>query len=81
MFNEISKMAVRQLVALNVAKASTNLIVNNSDVDPDSITLKVGTMVVGEVASAKAGPYTDNAVDKAFTWIASKRTKKTLPAE
>lgn len=79
MFIDITKMAVRQVVALQVARQASRVIVHNTDTDPDSITLKVGTMVVGEIVAEKASPYTDNAVEKAASWIASKRNK--IPAE
>jgi hypothetical protein len=72
---EISKMAVRQVVALNVAKVSTNVICNNTDADPDSITVKVGTMIVGEVVASKAGPHTDAMVERTFAWIKNRKNK------
>jgi hypothetical protein len=81
MFIEVSKLAVRQIVALQVARQASKVIVHNTDVDPDSITLKVGTMVVGEIAAEKASPYTDVAVERVGAWIASKRNKPVITAE
>jgi hypothetical protein len=80
MWRNITKMAVKETVSLVVARKTRETIVDHTDVDPDSITLRVGSMVVGEVVAVKAKPYTDNAIDKAADWIESKRNKKEQPS-
>lgn len=77
MFIPIAQSAAEQVVFLLTAREFKNIIINNTDADPDSITLKVVSMVVGEIVSKKAKPYTDDAVEKVAAWIASKRNKKT----
>jgi hypothetical protein len=80
MWRNITKMAVKETVSLVVARKTRETIVDHTDVDPDSITLRVGSMVVGEVVAVKAKPYTDNAIDKVADWIESKRNKKEQPS-
>lgn len=77
----IAQHAVRQIIALNVASACTTAIDNYTEIDPDSITVKVGTGVVGQYVAYKAKPITDPMVQKTADringWKANRRNKKT----
>ncbi len=79
MWRNITKMAIKETVSLVVARNVRDQVIDHTDIDPDSITLKVGSMVVGEVVAVKAKPYTDNAVDKVADWVDKKRNKKSEP--
>lgn len=73
----VTKIVLREAVAITVYRQTSQVIVEHTDVDEDSFTLHLGCVVVGEVAATKAEPHTDKAVDKVADWIASKRNKKT----
>lgn len=75
MFVPIAKMAVRQTISLLVARETKTIVVEHTEVDPDSITLHIGCMCVGEVVATKAQPYTDLAVDNVAAWYTRKRNK------
>lgn len=77
MWRNIAKMVVREGISLYTARQTHDIIVDHTEIDPDSIPLKLGSMVVGEVVATKAKPYTDQAIDNAADWIAKKRNKKT----
>lgn len=77
MFVPIAKLAVRQTIALLVARETKDFVVEHTEVDPDSIALQVGSMCVGEVVATKAKPYTDVAVDNVAAWINQKRNRTT----
>jgi hypothetical protein len=75
MWRTIAKMVVREGISLYTARTTHDIIVDHTEIDPDSIPLKLGSMVVGEVVATKAKPYTDQAIDNAADWIAKKRNK------
>lgn len=77
----IAKFAVRQVIAMNVAKAATTAVANYTEIDPDSITVQVGSQVAGQVVAYKLKPYTDPMVEKTASkingWKANRKNKKT----
>jgi hypothetical protein len=79
MWRNITKMAIKETVSLVVARNVRDQVIDHTDIDPDSIPLRIGSMVVGEVVAVKARPYTDNAVDKVADWVDKKRNKKSEP--
>lgn len=77
LIRNVTKIVLREAVALTVARQTSETIVEHTDVDEDSIMLRLGCVAVGEVVATKAEPHTSKAVDKVADWIASKRNKKT----
>ena len=77
----IAKFALRQVVALNVAKAATTALETYTEIDTDTITVTVGTGVVGQLVALKTKPYTDAIVDKAVAVKMRRKMRKTKNVE
>lgn len=69
----IAKMATRQIIAMNVATLTRKGLEEYTDLDPDSVTVQVGSAVVGQVVAMKAQRYTNDAVDYVAALIAARK--------
>lgn len=72
----IAKMALRQIVALNIANLANNAVEEYTEYDPDSITVQIGCAVVGHVVAMKTQRYTDAIVDTIATGLAARKDRK-----
>lgn len=69
-----AKMGAHIAAGVVYAKVIRNVLVNNTNLEPDSITVQVTSLVGAEALAQKTDPYTDAAVEKAFAWIESKKS-------
>jgi hypothetical protein len=76
---DIAKMAVQQVVALKAQNVAENLVAQYTELDTETITVKVGTLVAGHLVAQQLRPLTDKAVDltiaKIKSWRGNKNTK------
>lgn len=77
---EIAKWAAQAVVAGNVAAFTKKQVIEHTEFSDDSITVEVGSGVVGYLVASKCRPFTDKAVDATIAryqaWK-SKRNDKT----
>lgn len=58
----IAEMALQYAVALKATQIAERAVVQYSSIDPDSISVKVGTTVAGHLVAWKLRPQTDKIV-------------------
>ena len=68
-----SKFAANQAVQILVARAVAKLISDNTELEADSLAVRIGSNIVGMEVADRTEQYTDLAVDKAVDFLASKR--------
>lgn len=69
----IAQMAVHTVIAANVAKVVRNFVADNTEIDEEAISLKVGSLVAGDLVACKTDRYTDAMIEKiAAKWAARK---------
>lgn len=79
---DIAKMAVSMIVARKVTDLTGDVICDHTNLDPDSMTVEIGSYVVGATVAYKARPLTDKIVDKTIERYQSWReSRKATPAE
>lgn len=79
---DLAKLVVQMVVAMQVTKQAEHALVNNTNLDPDGIPIKVVAVVAGQLAAQSAAPATDAAVDYSIAKFASwKNRKNTKTAE
>lgn len=60
---DIAKTVVSMIVARKATDLTGDVICNTTDIDPDSMTVEIGSYVVGATVAYKARPLTDKLVD------------------
>ena len=78
----IAQKAVHMIVALNVAAVIHVKVSDQLDLEDESITLDVGSFVVGQLVANQTDRVTDPAITKIVTtWQARRADKAEDPAE
>lgn len=72
---DLAKLTANALVSVVASKVTSNVIVNTTNADPDSIPVKTTSMVTGAVVATKAEPYTIKFVDRAFAWYENRKAQ------
>jgi hypothetical protein len=72
---KIAQKAVHHIVALNVASAIETAVDDHTEYDSDSITVQVGSMVIGQVVAKQTDRITDPAVVKAAGALSTLKSK------
>lgn len=72
-----AKFAVRSIVAMKATSLAKDAMTDYTALEEDSMTVRIGSKLIGSFVSTKAAPYTDKIVDKTADFIVAKRNKKT----
>jgi len=72
---DYAKFGAKFAVQIVAARVLSNVIVNNTDVEEDSIPLRVGTVVAGCYVGNALEPQTDALVEMAANKLSSLRTQ------
>jgi hypothetical protein len=73
---DIAKMAVQMAVAMKSTQIVEQQVVQLTSLDPDGVTVKVGSTVAGHFVAYKLKPFSDKAVDIAISKIKSMKPNK-----
>lgn len=78
---DIAKLALSTIVSRKTADLVSDQAATHTELDPDSATVEIGSMVVGSLVAYKARPLTDKIVDKTVdayqSWREKRQAKKT----
>lgn len=75
---DVAKYAAHIAVSSYAAKAVKMIVSDNTNVDPDGIPVKIGSLVAGEIVAQQARPYTDAIVEKAVAWYQDRKASKAI---
>lgn len=75
---DFAKLGANVAVALQVQQSTKQQVAQHTDLDPDSIPVKVGAFVAGQLVAWKTRPLTDKAVDALADRIVAFKNRKTI---
>lgn len=72
----VAKMVLKTVVATKTAEITADAMVDYTSLEEDSITVNIGSKVIGWYISSKLEPVTDAVVDKSADFITEQRAKR-----
>lgn len=73
---DIAKMCIGVAIGFKVSDVASNAIVDNTSLEEDSRTVRIGTTVLGMYVAEKLSPITEKAVDTTFDFVIAQRAKR-----
>lgn len=72
---ELAKTIASMAVALKTAKVCKHQVAEHTEFNSDGIPVTIGSWIAGQYVASKTKPYTDVAVEKAYSWFTEKFNK------
>lgn len=72
---ELAKTIATMAVSLKTAQICKQQVAQHTELNTDGIPVMIGSMLVGNYVASKTKPYTDVAVEKAYSWTTEKFNK------